>query len=151
MGPSIQWGSASDGTRIYVAVSNPHGVSYSAGNAGSWAALDPATGKILWQKADPNGVTDTGSFGGSKRHRICTLTGGFCDAPKHVCAQCNDGRYAVELSSRLSCERGRRDRRWRWSTGVLDPPGECATAAESVLRVLEKENSSPMTMPITKG
>ena len=53
VGPGIQWGSASDGTRIYVAVSNP-------GGAGSWVALDPATGKILWRTPDPNGVTDTG-------------------------------------------------------------------------------------------
>lgn len=60
VGPGIQWGSASDGTRIYVAVSNPAGVSYPGGKAGSWAALDPATGKILWQKPDPNGVTDIG-------------------------------------------------------------------------------------------
>jgi polyvinyl alcohol dehydrogenase (cytochrome) len=60
VGPSIQWGSASDGTRIYVAIANPSGVSYAGGDAGSWAALDPATGKILWQKADPNGATDTG-------------------------------------------------------------------------------------------
>jgi polyvinyl alcohol dehydrogenase (cytochrome) len=60
VGPGIQWGSASDGTRIYVAVSNPAGVSYAGGDAGSWAALDPATGKILWQTPDPNGVTDTG-------------------------------------------------------------------------------------------
>jgi polyvinyl alcohol dehydrogenase (cytochrome) len=27
--------------------------------AGSWAALDPATGKILWQTPDPNGSSDT--------------------------------------------------------------------------------------------
>ncbi len=60
VGPGIQWGSASDGTRIYVAVSNPSNVSYAGGDAGSWAALDPATGKILWQKPDPNGATDTG-------------------------------------------------------------------------------------------
>jgi len=60
VGPGIQWGSASDGTRIYVAVSNPGGVSYAGGDAGSWAALDPATGKILWQTPDPNGATDTG-------------------------------------------------------------------------------------------
>lgn len=33
---------------------------YAAGSAGSWAALDPATGAILWQKADPNGSNDLG-------------------------------------------------------------------------------------------
>ena len=51
----MEWGSASDGQRIYVAVANFFGVPYAAGSAGSWAALDPATGAILWQVADPNG------------------------------------------------------------------------------------------------
>jgi polyvinyl alcohol dehydrogenase (cytochrome) len=60
VGPGIVWGTASDGKRIYVAINDAVGVTYSAGSAGSWAALDPATGKILWQKADPNGANDTG-------------------------------------------------------------------------------------------
>ena len=55
----IQWGTASDNQHIYVAISNvnektytlqPSGVSW---NGGSWAALDPATGAILWQVPDP--------------------------------------------------------------------------------------------------
>jgi len=56
----MEWGSASDGVRIYVAISNLYGIPYGAGSAGSWAALDPATGNILWQKADPNGAVDLG-------------------------------------------------------------------------------------------
>ena len=56
----MEWGSASDGTRIYVAIANLYGLPYAAGNAGSWAALDPATGAILWQVADPNGAVDLG-------------------------------------------------------------------------------------------
>ena len=56
----MEWGSASDGTRIYVAIANLFGIPYAAGSAGSWAALDPATGAILWQKADPNGSIDLG-------------------------------------------------------------------------------------------
>lgn len=51
----MEWGSASDGKRIYVQISNLYGIPYAAGNAGSWSALDPATGAILWQRADPNG------------------------------------------------------------------------------------------------
>ena len=50
----IQWGTAVDNQRIYVAMSNsgnreytlPSGTSW---NGGSWAALDPSTGAILWQ------------------------------------------------------------------------------------------------------
>jgi polyvinyl alcohol dehydrogenase (cytochrome) len=56
----MEWGQATDGTRIYVAIANFYGIPYAAGNAGSWAALDPATGNILWQTADPNGAFDIG-------------------------------------------------------------------------------------------
>ncbi len=56
----IEWGSASDGNRIYVAIANLYGIPYSGGNAGSWAALDPATGAIQWQTPDPNGSIDLG-------------------------------------------------------------------------------------------
>jgi polyvinyl alcohol dehydrogenase (cytochrome) len=56
----IEWGSATDGKRVYVAIANLFAIPYSAGSAGSWAALDPATGAILWQKADPNGAIDIG-------------------------------------------------------------------------------------------
>ena len=52
----IQWGAATDGRRIYVAVANSNHISYPLApsnsvttNGGSWAALDPATGEILWQ------------------------------------------------------------------------------------------------------
>jgi polyvinyl alcohol dehydrogenase (cytochrome) len=56
----MEWGSASDGQRIYVAIANFYGLPSAAGSAGSWSALDPATGKILWQTADPNGAIDLG-------------------------------------------------------------------------------------------
>jgi polyvinyl alcohol dehydrogenase (cytochrome) len=56
----IMWGSATDGKRIYVAIANVSGIPYSGGQAGSWSALDPATGKILWQTPDPNGAFDLG-------------------------------------------------------------------------------------------
>jgi polyvinyl alcohol dehydrogenase (cytochrome) len=55
----IQWGTASDNQRVYVAESNaghqtytlqPSGVSW---NGGSWAALDAGTGAFIWQVEDP--------------------------------------------------------------------------------------------------
>ena len=52
-GGGIMWGSATDGQRIYVAIANRTGISYSVGSAGSWAALNPANGDILWQVPDP--------------------------------------------------------------------------------------------------
>lgn len=56
----MEWGSASDGQRIYVAISNLYGIPYAGGNAGSWSALDPATGAIVWQTPDPNQSFDIG-------------------------------------------------------------------------------------------
>jgi polyvinyl alcohol dehydrogenase (cytochrome) len=55
----IEWGTATDGKRIYVPIANWRGYSYSLqpsgtqASAGSWAALDPATGNFLWQTAKP--------------------------------------------------------------------------------------------------
>jgi polyvinyl alcohol dehydrogenase (cytochrome) len=54
----MEWGSATDGQRIYVAISNFSRIKYTGGAAGSWSALDPKTGKILWQKPDPNSSVD---------------------------------------------------------------------------------------------
>lgn len=57
----MEWGSASDGKRIYVAIANLNGdLNPAGGTAGSWAALDPDTGAIIWQRADPNGAVDIG-------------------------------------------------------------------------------------------
>jgi polyvinyl alcohol dehydrogenase (cytochrome) len=45
----LQWGSATDGKRIYVAESNSANLS----TKGYWAALDPSTGQELWRTYDP--------------------------------------------------------------------------------------------------
>jgi polyvinyl alcohol dehydrogenase (cytochrome) len=89
----IQWGTASDGSRIYAAITNSSRVSYTLANGGptinwgSWAALDPGTGSILWQTADPtpgaldpgalsvaNGVMYAGSYSGMM-HALNARTG----------------------------------------------------------------------------
>ncbi len=64
----IEWGTATDGKRIYVAIANNSHLTYTLVPSGqqitwgSWSALDVATGKILWQTADPTvGTIDTGS------------------------------------------------------------------------------------------
>lgn len=55
----IEWGTAYDGSRVYVAIANLYGIPYALQptgtlvNGGSWAALDPATGKFLWQIGVP--------------------------------------------------------------------------------------------------
>jgi polyvinyl alcohol dehydrogenase (cytochrome) len=60
----MEWGSATDGKRIYVSIANLYAIPYftnpGLGSAGSWAALDPATGQILWQTADPYGAIALG-------------------------------------------------------------------------------------------
>jgi polyvinyl alcohol dehydrogenase (cytochrome) len=64
----IEWGTATDGKRIYVEIGNHDFLPYTLVPSGqqitwgSWSALDVATGKILWQTADPTtGTIDTGS------------------------------------------------------------------------------------------
>jgi polyvinyl alcohol dehydrogenase (cytochrome) len=64
----IEWGTASDGQRIYVAIANSDHLPYTLVPSGqqitwgAWSALDAATGKILWQTADPTAnTTDRGS------------------------------------------------------------------------------------------
>jgi polyvinyl alcohol dehydrogenase (cytochrome) len=49
----LQWGSASDGERIYVARAN----SGNTAEPGYWVALDPATGAVLWKTDDPAWTT----------------------------------------------------------------------------------------------
>ena len=63
----LQWGSASDGKRIYFAAANsglsgagttPIPWPLKAGGttlAGGWGALNPENGKLIWNKADPLG------------------------------------------------------------------------------------------------
>lgn len=64
----IEWGTATDGQRIYVAIANADHLPYTLVPSGqqitwgAWSALDVATGKILWQTADPTANTiDRGS------------------------------------------------------------------------------------------
>jgi polyvinyl alcohol dehydrogenase (cytochrome) len=62
----IEWGTASDGKQIYVAISNSNHKPYplidgTKTTGGAWSALDAATGRIVWQTADPALTLDTGS------------------------------------------------------------------------------------------
>jgi polyvinyl alcohol dehydrogenase (cytochrome) len=63
----IEWGTATDGQRIYAAIGNNGHTAYTLLGGqkitwGSWSGFDAATGNLLWQTADPtNGATDQGS------------------------------------------------------------------------------------------
>jgi polyvinyl alcohol dehydrogenase (cytochrome) len=69
VGPSgILWGTASDGTRIYVPITNEGHKSYKLAPSGktitwgAWSAINAQTGKILWQTPDPvSGSMDASS------------------------------------------------------------------------------------------
>ncbi len=66
-GGGVEWGTATDGSRVYIAITNSLHVAFTLTSGqqitgGSWSALDAATGKILWQTADPtSGATDAGA------------------------------------------------------------------------------------------
>jgi polyvinyl alcohol dehydrogenase (cytochrome) len=65
----LQWGSATDGSRIYTAESNSDNkpwtlLSGTTINYGGWSALDAYSGAILWQTADPQGAGDPGAVSG---------------------------------------------------------------------------------------
>jgi polyvinyl alcohol dehydrogenase (cytochrome) len=87
LGGGVEFGTATDGDRIYVAEANSSQLPFTlSGNgpfagmtvtSGYWSALNPATGEILWQTPDPqasknpgfvtaaNGVVYAGSAAGS--------------------------------------------------------------------------------------
>ena len=55
----IVWGTATDGSLIYVPIANSDSLTYALQpsgptvNSGSWAGLNPATGHIVWQTPTP--------------------------------------------------------------------------------------------------
>ena len=62
----IQWGTAYDGKRLYTSSANSDNIPWTlvdgrTATGGIWSALDPATGEILWQTADPNGAKSGGA------------------------------------------------------------------------------------------
>ncbi len=67
----LQWGSASDGSRIYVAESN----SATLASPGWWSALDPNTGAELWRTYDPGTALGTGFFGYSAEGPVSVANG----------------------------------------------------------------------------
>jgi polyvinyl alcohol dehydrogenase (cytochrome) len=64
----IQWGTAVDRNYIYAAIGhNRNATPYALPSGGlitggSWAALDPSTGRIVWQTPDPQGAPDLGAL-----------------------------------------------------------------------------------------
>ncbi len=63
----IEWGTASDGTNIYIANANSTNASFQLASGqtvtgGFWSAINAPTGKVVWQTADPtSGTWDEGA------------------------------------------------------------------------------------------
>ena len=106
----IQWGTASDGKSIYVAIANSNHNSYKliSGQTitwGAWSALDATTGRILWQTPDPTqGTIDESSVSVANG----VLYAGSLDTAGHM--------YALNASSGKVL--------WSFASGgsVLDGP-----------------------------
>src|SRR5581483_1632710 len=95
----IQWGTASDGKNIYVAIANSKKSSYKliSGQTitwGAWSALDAATGKIL-ANARPNAGNDRRVLS-EHRERSC-LYRVARHRRSHVCAECIQRENFVEF------------------------------------------------------
>ena len=104
----IMWGSAYDGERLYTAVSNNAGADWDligggSVNHGGWAALDPATGEILWQTPDPGGSAGYGAVSVANGVMYaCSL-----DADGHMYAlDASDGTILWSYASGGSCASG---------------------------------------------
>ncbi len=109
----ILWGSASDGVRIYVAISNFNGLAYtslgrpaSLGSAGSWAALSPVTGKILWQVPDPNGAVDLAPLAVSTGVVYAGSMAGSATAPTMFALNAADGSIIWSYAAGSSVNAG---------------------------------------------
>lgn len=87
----LQWGSATDGVRIYVASANTDQKPWTlldgtTINYGHWAALDAATGRIIWNRANPAAAGASGAV---------TVAGGAV----YACSQDFSGHmYALKAS-----------------------------------------------------
>ncbi|MGH9470678.1 MAG: PQQ-binding-like beta-propeller repeat protein, partial [Terriglobia bacterium] len=85
----IEWGTATDGRRIYTEIADSGAVPYTLVPSGqqiswgSWSALDARSGKILWQTADPTpGSIDSGAVSAANG----VVYAGSYDAAGHMYA-----------------------------------------------------------------
>jgi polyvinyl alcohol dehydrogenase (cytochrome) len=131
----LQWGSATDGVRIYVASANTDQKPWTlldgtTVNYGGWAALDAATGKVIWTRANPAAATASGAV---------TVAAGVAyacsgDAAGHMYAlKANDGTQLWDYPSGDFCYSGTAavDGALYWGTGYnlgFELPGQALYA-----------------------
>ena len=102
----MEWGSATDGKRIYVSITNFYGIPTAFGSAGSWAALDPATGAILWQRADPNGAIDLGPLSVANGVLYAPSMAGSATAPTMLAMDAATGKTLWSFAAGSSVNAG---------------------------------------------
>ncbi len=131
-----RWGSATDGSRIYVAICNFNRIPYTLepsgapATAGSWAALDPATGRILWQVADPNGSFDLGPM---------TAAGGVVYAPSMAGAPTSKNMFALDAATGQV--------RWSFAAGGSVNAGAALAGQHRVLGLRLQQPRHPRIHP----
>lgn len=124
VGGGLQWGSSWDGTRIYTSSANsefkpwtlPDGT---VTNYGIWSALDPSTGQVLWQTANPAQERAGGAVSSTKAGLVfvCSL-----DADGHMYAlNGQTGDVLWDFASGGSCNSGAAivANRVFWGSGYL--------------------------------
>ncbi|HEX5122342.1 MAG TPA: PQQ-binding-like beta-propeller repeat protein, partial [Rhodanobacteraceae bacterium] len=102
----IEWGSATDGKRIYVAIVNYYGIPYTYGYGGSIAALDPATGAIVWQVADPASSLNLGPVSVSNGVVYASSMSGTAGAPTMFALDANNGNQVWSFAPGVSVNAG---------------------------------------------
>ncbi len=102
----MEWGSATDGKRIYVSIANFYGIPTTFGGGGSWAALDPETGNILWQVGDPNGAIDIGPLAVVDGVVYASSMAGSANAPTMFALNANTGQTLWSFAAGSSVNAG---------------------------------------------
>ena len=124
----MEWGSATDGTRIYVAISDADGKHYKAGRAGSWNALDPLTGAVLWRTPDPNAAIDLGPLAVANGVVYAPSMGGAASQANMFALNARTGDILWSFASGASVNAGATivDGSVYWGSGYahLGKPGE---------------------------
>jgi len=139
----MEWGTAFDGHRIYASITNHHHIPYeltqngvisnTTATGGSWAALDPETGKILWQTADPGLITLTGPtppgagiFGSWALAPVTSANGIVYAASMAHQSPTADQMFALDGKTGEIL--------WRYSTGdPVNPTGHSVNAGPAVV------------------
>ena len=126
----MEWGSASDGERIYVSIANLYGIPSAVGSAGSWAALDPATGAILWQKPDPSAAIALGPLTVAKGVVYAPSMAGIAGQPSMLALDAATGNTLWSFAAGSSVNAGASiaDNTVYWGSGYahLGIPGYTA-------------------------